>query len=200
MCQQRQTAWCYWHRDFKGGVHQSWRTTQWWTHHALRYDAGTQCCFILKYRRSCGRGQVKPKAPEKVFRERDMYTRTRRNKILNELPLSEEEYAVLMTYLAAMHAPLMRGLPQAKVQAMNDGGMGSIRFVGKDPDHRKFGKIVREATFKDTDGVPVLATVIVDQSGALYELDLWKVDFAPLNRIPDPAQLLLDPPIPRISN
>jgi hypothetical protein len=45
----------------------------------------------------------------------------------------------------------------------------------------------------------VLASVIVDQSGALYELDLWKVDSSPLKGIPNPDQLLLDPPMRRIS-
>jgi hypothetical protein len=86
--------------------------------------------------------------------------------------LTEPEIALLAELLSGREAiaPLMKGLPQAKVQAMNDGGMGSIRFIGKDSDHREFGRIVREATFQDTDGVPVLASLIVDQFGALYEL------------------------------
>jgi hypothetical protein len=120
----------------------------------------------------------------------------------NPRSLTESEIALLTAMLGNREAlaPLLKELSQAKVHAMNDGGMGSIRFVSEDPDPRKFGGVVREATFQDTDGVLVLASVIVDQSGALYELDLWKVDSSPLKRIPNPDQLLLDPPMRRISN
>ena len=85
-------------------------------------------------------------------------------------PLTEPEIALLTAMLDGREetAPLMKGLRQARVQAMNDGGMGSIRFVREDPDHRQFGGVVREATFKDTDGVLVLASIIIDQSGALF--------------------------------
>jgi hypothetical protein len=115
-------------------------------------------------------------------------------------PLTEAEIGLLTAMLRGHETtePLMKGLAQARVQAMNDGGMGSIRFVEGAPNHRGFGRIVREVSFKDKDGVPVLASIIVDQSGELYELDLWKADFAPLSGIPDPSQLLLDPPIRRI--
>lgn len=65
---------------------------------------------------------------------------------------------------------------------MNDGGMGSIRFVGA--ENRRFGSTPVEAHFHDEDGTPVIATVIVDQRGELYELDVWKVDFSQLKRIP----------------
>ena len=111
--------------------------------------------------------------------------------------LTGPEIALLAALLGGREAmaPLTNGLAQAKVQAMNDGGMGSVRFVSKDSDHREFGGIVREATFQDTDGVPVLASLIVDQSGALYELDIWKADSSPLNCIPNPDQILLDPPM-----
>ena len=35
------------------------------------------------------------------------------------------------------------------------------------------------------DGVPVLASLNVDQNGRFLELDLWKTDFTPVIRIPD---------------
>jgi hypothetical protein len=64
---------------------------------------------------------------------------------------------------------------------MNDGGMGSLRFVGS--ADRRFGKCIGEAEFDDLDGVPVSVALNVDQYGQLFELDLWKVDFSPLKRI-----------------
>jgi hypothetical protein len=67
------------------------------------------------------------------------------------------------------------------VEDMNDGGMGSLRFVGS--ADRQLGKCIGEAEFDDADGVPVSVALNSDQCGELFELDLWKVDFSPLQRI-----------------
>ncbi|PPQ19023.1 hypothetical protein CV770_12900 [Bradyrhizobium sp. AC87j1] len=67
------------------------------------------------------------------------------------------------------------------VEEMNDGGMGSLRFVGS--ADRRLGKCIGEAEFDDADGVPVSVALNIDQRGELYELDFWKVDFSPLQRI-----------------
>jgi hypothetical protein len=75
-----------------------------------------------------------------------------------------------------------------RVRAMDDGGMGSLRFdpPRAGPDDRRFGAQVAEIQFADADGVEVLASLNADQDGAPYELDVWKTDFNPLIRIPDP--------------
>jgi hypothetical protein len=88
--------------------------------------------------------------------------------------------------LSASHniMPLLTTIEGAIVQYMNDGLMGSLRFWQKDGEKRRFGGIPVEAHFRDEDGMLVMAAVIVDKSGALFELDLWKVDFSPLRRIP----------------
>jgi hypothetical protein len=67
------------------------------------------------------------------------------------------------------------------VEEMNDGGMGSLRFVGS--ADRRLGECVGEAEFDDADGVVVSVALNVDQRGELFELDVWKVDFSPLQRI-----------------
>jgi len=67
------------------------------------------------------------------------------------------------------------------VEEMNDGAMGSLRFV-RSAD-RRFGKCVGEAEFDDEDGMLDSVALNVDQRGELFELDLWKVDFSPLKRI-----------------
>jgi uncharacterized lipoprotein NlpE involved in copper resistance len=41
-----------------------------------------------------------------------------------------------------------------------------------------------EAEYVDCDGVPVSIVLNADQNGRLYELDMWKVDFAPLQEYP----------------
>ena len=104
-------------------------------------------------------------------------------------PLREAEAALLTAMLNAKGEtfPLVAGLKDALVQDMNDGGMGSLRFVG--PENRHLGAVPTEAIFRDEDGVVVSAAVVLDRAGALYELDIWKVDFSPLIRIPPSEEI-----------
>jgi hypothetical protein len=82
---------------------------------------------------------------------------------------------------------LERTLPQCVVNDMNDGGMGSIRFISRQP--RVMGKQLVETGYMDSDGVPVSIALNVDMDGALFELDFWKVDFSPLKVYPKPRDL-----------
>ena len=66
--------------------------------------------------------------------------------------------------------------------------MGSIRFV--QPEPRSFGKALVEAQYVDSDGVLVSIAVNADNSGDLFEVDFWKVDFSPLKRYPKPSDLV----------
>jgi len=75
-------------------------------------------------------------------------------------------------------------IASAKVRAMPDGDMGSVEFSGD--DSRRFGGMLAETGYTDIDGVPA---IIVGQSGALYEMDFWKTDFAPLECYPTPDLL-----------
>jgi hypothetical protein len=72
------------------------------------------------------------------------------------------------------------------VQEMADGGMGSLYLVHPLKEHNKrhFGRRVAETQFADSDGVQVIASLNVDKDGDLFELDIWKVDFSPLIRLP----------------
>jgi hypothetical protein len=75
---------------------------------------------------------------------------------------------------------------------MNDGGMGSIRFINPPgTELRSIGKALAEAQYTDEDGVPVSIVVNADKNNELYELDFWKVDFSPLRRYPKPEQLII---------
>ena len=75
----------------------------------------------------------------------------------------------------------------ALVRSMDDGGMGSLRITlpGSPAGGQTFGECVAEYRFQDADGVEVLATLNVDQQGIPFELDVWKVDFTPVRRLPD---------------
>lgn len=78
---------------------------------------------------------------------------------------------------------MLAQLPTAEVEEMNDGGMGSLLFVSN-KKLRKFGSSIAEIQFDDVDKTPVLASIYLDEEGELFELDIWKVDFTPLKRIP----------------
>ena len=69
---------------------------------------------------------------------------------------------------------------------MADGDMGSLCFqsAADATPNRTFGETIIEGEFNDCDGTPVSFAINVDRDGMLYELDLWRVDFSPLQRIP----------------
>jgi len=104
---------------------------------------------------------------------------------------------------AALVAALVRSSPRANeflrslserlVEDMNDGGMCSLRFRTADNRKGRFGKKIAEAQFTDEDGTLVSAVVNQDESGELFEFDIWKVDFSPLKRYPRPEDLRIKP-------
>lgn len=72
---------------------------------------------------------------------------------------------------------------------MDDGGMGSLRFICENASDRKFGSCSAEIQFRDADGTDAIASLYLDQEGELLEMDLWKVDFSSLTRWPKPEDL-----------
>jgi hypothetical protein len=84
-------------------------------------------------------------------------------------------------------------LSSALVEDMQDGGMGSIRFVVPGQSTRHFGKAVAQAEYSDEDGVLVSIVVNVNQENELYEVDSWKVDFSPLKRYPQVSDIKIVP-------
>ena len=75
-------------------------------------------------------------------------------------------------------------LSSALVEDMQDGGMGSIRFLSSSHSVRHVGKAIAQAEYIDDDSVLVRIVINVDQENELYEVDFWKVDFSPLKRYP----------------
>ena len=73
------------------------------------------------------------------------------------------------------------------VSNMDDGGMGSLLIYpeGKIVDGRLFGRVLHEVEFKDADNIPVVASINLDQNDELFELDIWKVNFDALIRLPE---------------
>jgi hypothetical protein len=107
-----------------------------------------------------------------------------------------EERAVIATLLNARPQTrhLLDQLDDLLAVEMKDGGMGSLLLFPPGPlnDHRKMGSQIVTGEFSDSDGMPVLIAINLDQEERLYELDSWKVDFSPLLRWPDPANIRID--------
>ena len=102
--------------------------------------------------------------------------------------MTADELRLVRLLLASADPPMPtpQGLDSMFVVALNDGGMGSIRFLsrGAQETSRRFAKRVAETEFADDDGVPVSAALNIDQFGELFELDIWKADFSPLGHLP----------------
>jgi len=79
------------------------------------------------------------------------------------------------------------------VEPMSDGGMGSLA-LGNAYTSRRMGRQVAECHFVDKDQVLVSATLNVDQEGMPYEVDMWKVNFAPTIEWPASVQIRSGPP------
>lgn len=107
--------------------------------------------------------------------------------------ISDAEYLLITGLFVRLDmSPISFGLSrQLKVEELADGGMGSVRFIHPEsPDEqRSLGQPVVEGEFQDTDGVVVSMAINVDKRNQLYEMDLWKVDFSPLRRYPDPSDV-----------
>lgn len=103
--------------------------------------------------------------------------------------LRQDERAILIALLHRFGSPQFLGdtLSTVQVADLSDGGMGSIRFLRQ--GLRVYDQTLIEAWFLDDDGVPVSLSLNADQCGDLFELDIWKVDFAPLCRYPLPVEL-----------
>jgi hypothetical protein len=107
--------------------------------------------------------------------------------------LSREEKSLILTLLRAKPegAQFIGSLDDIEAKEMKDGGMGSLLLVPKASERlsRSFGRQLVSAEFLDADGIPVSVALNLDTRGTLYELDVWKVNFAPLLAWPDPAKL-----------
>lgn len=111
----------------------------------------------------------------------------------HELPLTQ--------HLLAVGARPERA-EQLLVEALSDGGMGSLR-IGVAAADRALGRRVAEVHFSDADGAPVIAALNVDVDDQLFEIDIWKVDFSALQRWPSQheiSQMLFNPSLQRMAS
>lgn len=110
---------------------------------------------------------------------------------MSRMPKPEElEIVKRLLILAGADAALNGQLDRVRVEEMADGGMGSIRFVHSSGDTGEFGREMVVATGVDADGTELSIALNLDQFGRLFELDIWKVDFSPLQELPEANTLV----------
>lgn len=100
---------------------------------------------------------------------------------------TSEEMLLLKHLISISEIEIGQQLDGLTVSNMDDGGMGSLLLHPKNitDDKRIFGGMISEYEFKDVDGVTILASLSVDSSENLFEIDLWKMDYSPLVELPN---------------
>jgi hypothetical protein len=107
------------------------------------------------------------------------------------LTVREREVILALMKGSPRHDSLAQKLGEFLVTDMEDGGMGSIKFLYDDAESRDCAYQVAEAAAEDEDGVPISLALHLDQHGDPFELDIWKVDFSPLIRYPCSSDLTI---------
>ena len=119
----------------------------------------------------------------------DSYPSQVRMRLQASRPLTHAERTLLRTLVPPdiLTAQGVDFLESARVLDLADGGMGSIRFA--DSQKRRRARAVAEARYVDDDGIIVSIEVNIDETGRLFDVDFWKVDFSALRRFPEPRDL-----------
>jgi hypothetical protein len=74
------------------------------------------------------------------------------------------------------------------VEEMNDGGMGSLKVITANVDTRVFSRELASADLLDSDQMPLFISVLLDDVGNFFELDIFKADFSRLKKFPSVPQ------------
>ena len=97
--------------------------------------------------------------------------------------LSANELELLKFMLSDKeHEHLLNGVSSLWVTELTDGNMGSIRFVSLLNERQ--ASCLEKAEFRDVEGSNINVAINVDQTGKLYEIDIWKYDFTPVIEFP----------------
>jgi len=80
------------------------------------------------------------------------------------------------------HEHLLNDVRSLRVIELADGNMGSTRFISLLNERQ--ASCLETAEFRDVEGSNINVAINADQTGALYEIDIWKYDFTPVIEFP----------------
>lgn len=97
--------------------------------------------------------------------------------------LTEEEIYIINRLIGQSNlaVSLPKPLTDFYCEAIDDGGMGSIKILYEDSNREvllKAGDI--QINYQDIDNIPVNITFLIDENFNFRELDVFKADFSPL--------------------
>ncbi len=101
-------------------------------------------------------------------------------KSVNSRLLSFDEKRLLSFLLAKANIYKTKNwLDSLIVIPFEDGGMGGYYII-----ESSYTSIASDIVFKDKDGIVVLATLYVNTENEPCEVDVWKMNYTPLEQIP----------------
>ncbi|RYY99179.1 MAG: hypothetical protein EOO11_05850 [Chitinophagaceae bacterium] len=99
-------------------------------------------------------------------------------------PIAPEERALIQHLLQHVPNGSRYAIPD-EVEPFSGSGLGSIQLARRG-DHA--GDLV-QVNYQDADRQPVLITLSANEFGELFDLDIWRSDFDPLQQYPAPGDL-----------
>ena len=88
------------------------------------------------------------------------------------------------------HIFITTALAHSKVVEMNDGGMGSLKFLSVRNINAKMQEEIASIDLYDIDSIPLFISLNTNTDNEIYELDVFKADFSPLKKFPVPPYTL----------
>jgi hypothetical protein len=80
-------------------------------------------------------------------------------------------------------------LAHSQVVEMNDGGMGSLKFLSVKNVKGVMQDEIARIDLRDIDGINLSIALNINTNGEISELDVFKGDFSPLKQFPVPPYI-----------
>jgi hypothetical protein len=101
--------------------------------------------------------------------------------------LRKEEYDLIAYMLRdkpEFESFIDKDLKDSMVEEMNDGGMGSLKFLSVSNVKSIMKDEVARIDLRDVDNIPLSITLNTNTDGEIYEMDVFKGDFSHLKKFP----------------
>jgi len=99
---------------------------------------------------------------------------------------AEQELIIYLLKDSPKRDYFINKLPHLMVEEMNDGGMGSLKFISTSTEKIIMKEDIAIIDLYDMDGIPLFISLILGTDEELFELDVFKADFSPLKQFPVP--------------
>src|SRR5436190_3582536 len=81
---------------------------------------------------------------------------------------------------------VLASLDSIKAYDLSDGDMRSVKTMPQDDRETRRAVPIASANYVDSDNVAISVQINCDETGRLFEIDIWKTDFSTIIRYPKP--------------